>query len=57
MVPHLGKLIDGSVLRDFSTPIYYFLNSGVLSLERSPAHVICYLVEFMRDVTKSYRPS
>ena len=57
MVPHLGKLIDGSVLRDFSTPIYYFLNSGVLGLERSPAHVICYLVEFMRDVTKSYRPS
>ena len=57
MVPHLGLLVDGSVLRNLTTPIDYLFNSGVLSLECLPAHIICYLVEFTRDIMKSYRPS
>ena len=57
MVPYLSPLIDGSILRNHTTPIDYFLNSGVLSLECLPAHIIWFLVEYKRDITKSYKPS
>ena len=57
MVPYFCLLIDRGILRNLTTPIDDFLEFRVLTLERLPAHIACHLIKFMRDITKSYRPS
>ena len=57
VVPYFGSLIDRGVFRDLTTPVDDLLDSRVLGLERSPAHIVRYQINFMRDIAKSYRPS
>ena len=56
MVLYFGSLIDRGILRNPTTPVDDFLDSRVLRLEHPPAHIICHLIKFTRDIAKSYRP-
>ena len=57
MVLYFSSLIDRGILRNLTTPVDDFLDSRVLRLERSSANIVCHLIELMRDIVKSYRPS
>ena len=56
MIPYFGSLIDRGVLRNLTTPVDDLLDSVVLRLECSPAHIVCNVIKFTRDIAKSYRP-
>ena len=56
MVPYFSLLIDRDILRNLTTSVDDFLDSGVLRLECLSAHIICHLIELTRDIAKSYRP-